>query len=428
METGLGKTPTVIALACHLLDVGELTAPADSPLLVYVTDAPAVIQTARALRKFLPDHLSVVAVSEERALSASKPSAKALATYAATYGEDGPAVIVAGYDWVSRRTATTAATWQPALTVLDEAGCLIGDGPVQQGARTLSSRSRRCVGMTATPWRSNPMQTFRILQAVGTPGLWDEPFFSEEYATWTEHQPSPWAKPQRKPLDDFTTPWHEEDFKDYLHRQTTVVTVAEAALRMPEVLHPEPVWVALPASAQALYDKADRTNQGFKALERIGRGLGADTNLPAALVQQLTGPYKDRRAVVWSMHPKVLTKVADALTAAGITSLTMSGKTADDERDRILDRFRDGEAQVLLGSHVLQIGLEIQVCDLLVSLDCSETSADERQREGRLARIGSLFDTVTHLYLLPDTPVVRAKWKKLAKRGAQAKQMLSTLV
>jgi hypothetical protein len=75
---------------------------------------------------------------------------------------------------------------------------------------------------------------------------------------------------------------------------------------------------------------------------------------------------------------------------------------------------------VLLGSRVLERGLNLQHCRLLISLDPSWNPARERQREGRIRRIGSQHPTYEHIVLLPDTALTGIKMSKLARKANTA--------
>lgn len=99
--------------------------------------------------------------------------------------------------------------------------------------------------------------------------------------------------------------------------------------------------------------------------------------------------------------------VAAALDAVGISSVAVKGKVPQEEREQAVARFRRGEVQVLLGSSVLERGLNLQTANLLVSLDCSWAEDRETQREGHLP---------------PDRLAVRARRTPRAAAGHQPGQ------
>ena len=75
---------------------------------------------------------------------------------------------------------------------------------------------------------------------------------------------------------------------------------------------------------------------------------------------------------------------------------------------------------MLIGSKVLERGLNLQHCRVLLSLDSSWNPAREAQRTGRICRIGSPHASVEHVTFLGDTPVTRRKVEQLHNRRAMA--------
>jgi superfamily II DNA or RNA helicase len=181
----------------------------------------------------------------------------------------------------------------------------------------------------------------------------------------------------------------------------------------------------LPKQSRA-YQAALSRPGGYKARELAGRLSGQDSCLVDELVRLLTGPYVGTRCVVYCETLAVLALAEAALSRVGIDSCSIQGSTDGEARTDLIDRFKAGEAQVLLGSRVLERGVDgLQCVDLLITLDCSEVADREGQREGRIVRLGSAFTTVEHVVLLPDTPLVRKKWARLEQRGHRATQMLT---
>lgn len=77
--------------------------------------------------------------------------------------------------------------------------------------------------------------------------------------------------------------------------------------------------------------------------------------------------------------------------------------------------------RVLLGSRVLERGLNIQCASALYTLGSSWNPGREAQREGRIRRIGSPHATYEHVTFLMDHPHERRKWAQLRrKRGDSA--------
>ncbi|MEZ0167048.1 helicase-related protein [Kineococcus sp. LSe6-4] len=424
LGTGLGKTATATGLAAWLLDTDQLQIQADAPTVVYLTDAPLVEQTAAEVRRFCP-HLAVSTTKDSR-WKATAPGARVLATFRQQQGQR-PLVVIATYQWLSSRIGTTAASWAPALLVLDEVTAVSGGGPLQQAALQLSARSQQVLGLSATPWQSNPLQAFSVLETIATPGLWPRGQFEREFLRWSqayEVSPGRWVQP--KP-EGFASSAHQQAFTTYLHQVMHRVSAEETGQRLPELTR-SAVWVPLHPTQQKAYETGSRMggSAGHKRQETAGRHHEDVSCLVDELVAQLTGPYAGRQAVVYCETLAVLPLAAAALAAVGISSVAIEGKVPQEEREQAVARFREGQVQVLLGSSVLERGLNLQTANLLISLDSSWTDDRETQREGRIRRIGSKHEQAHHLVLLPETKLARRKAERVQLRAEMARSVLAS--
>ncbi|PRY05315.1 DEAD/DEAH box helicase [Kineococcus rhizosphaerae] len=423
LGTGLGKTATATGLAAWMLDTDQLPAQANVPAVVYLTDAPLVEQTAAEVQRFCP-HLAVSTTKESRWANTA-PGPRVLAQFRERQG-DRPLVVVGTYQWLRARIESTAASWAPALLVLDEVTAVSGGGPEQQAALALSGRSQRVLGLSATPWQSNPLQAFSVLESIGTPGLWPRGQFEREFVRWSqayEVSPGRWVEP--KP-EDFASSAHHQAFTDYLHQVMHRVSAEETGQRLPELTR-SVVWVRLHPAQQKAYENGSRIggSTGHKKQEVAGRHHEDVSSLVEELVAQLTGPYAGRQAVVYCESLAVLPLAAAALAAVGISSTAIEGKVPQAEREHAVARFCAGQVQVLLGSSVLERGLNLQTANLLISLDSSWTDDRETQREGRIRRIGSEHEQAHHLVLLPETKLVQRKVAKVQLRAELARSVLA---
>jgi len=423
LATGLGKTATACGLAAWMLDTGQLPAEPDAPAVIYVTDAPLLEQTAAEVRRFCPD--LVVATTKESRYSNTVPGPRVLAKFAAQQGQR-PLALIATYEWLKARIDSTAASWAPALLVLDECTAISGGGTEQRAALQLSSRAQRVVGLSATPFQSNPMQAFSLLEAIGTPGLGPRAHFAQTFVQWSqsfEVSPGKWTQPQP---EGFRSLDHQEQFTAYLHQVMHRVTAEQTGHRLPELTRSY-AWVRLHQAQRLAYQAGERVGgtTGHTIREVAGRHEGNVSCLVDELVAQLTGPYAGRQAVVYCDTLAVLSLAADALRAAGIAAVKIQGDVKQERREELVASFRDGWAQVLLGSSVLERGLNLQCANLLISLDSSWTDDRETQREGRIRRIGSEHEHAEHLVLLPDTELVRRKAQRVQLRGRLATSILT---
>jgi superfamily II DNA or RNA helicase len=119
----------------------------------------------------------------------------------------------------------------------------------------------------------------------------------------------------------------------------------------------------------------------------------------------------------------VLDLAESALITAKISFARVDGSVTSEDRSRAILAHQRGEVRVLLGSKVLEHGLNLQHCPVLFSLDSSWNPARERQREGRIRRIGSPWNRVEHVGLLPDTPLARAKDARIDEKLSVARRV-----
>lgn len=270
LATGLGKSATACGLAAWMLDTNQLPAHLDSPTVVYLTDAPLVEQTAAEVLRFCP-HLAVSTTKEPR-WNSTAPGPRVLAQFRERQGER-LLVVVGTYQWLRSRIDSTATSWAPALLVLDEVAAVSGGGPEQQAALDLSCRSQRALGLSATPWQSNPLQAFSVLETVGTPGLWPQGQFESEFVRWSKAykvSPGRWVRP--KP-EDFACPARREAFTTYLHQVMHRVSAEEIGQRLPELTR-STVWVPLHPTQHKAYQAGGRLggSTGHTRQEVAGRG------------------------------------------------------------------------------------------------------------------------------------------------------------
>ena len=146
-----------------------------------------------------------------------------------------------------------------------------------------------------------------------------------------------------------------------------------------------------------------------EATLQIAGFSGEESTVTDALLGRLTG-FRGR-SVVFSEYVGLLSHVAAALLAAGREAYVVSGTTPPKDRVASLTAWCSSPGAVLLGTKVLEVGLNLQAAGQLFSLGSSWNPAREIQRVGRIRRIGSEFATVNHTYLLADLKLERTRWK-----------------
>jgi superfamily II DNA/RNA helicase len=83
------------------------------------------------------------------------------------------------------------------------------------------------------------------------------------------------------------------------------------------------------------------------------------------------------------------------------------------QRDRALDRFRDGRVKVLVATNVAARGIDVRHIGLVINYELPETAELLTHRIGRTGRMGADGIAVTMI-----TPEEEGKWKRLQRDGA----------
>jgi ATP-dependent RNA helicase DDX5/DBP2 len=111
----------------------------------------------------------------------------------------------------------------------------------------------------------------------------------------------------------------------------------------------------------------------------------------------------------------------DALTKElrvdGWPALTIHGDKSQEERDWVLQQFKDGEQPLLIATDVAQRGLDIKGVAHVVNYDCPTTGEAYVHRIGRTGRAGSAGSAYT--FVTPDDRRVAPELVKVLKGSGQ---------
>ncbi|KFI39279.1 DEAD/DEAH box helicase domain-containing protein [Bifidobacterium actinocoloniiforme DSM 22766] len=88
-------------------------------------------------------------------------------------------------------------------------------------------------------------------------------------------------------------------------------------------------------------------------------------------------------------------KLAANLTKAGIPAAELHGNLSQNQRDRNLDAFSDGQVRVLVATDVAARGVDVSDVKLVVQVDPPADPKSFLHRSGRTARAGKAGDVVT---------------------------------
>jgi SNF2 family DNA or RNA helicase len=264
-----------------------------------------------------------------------------------------------------------------------------------------------------------------VLEAIGAPDLWPRHHFESRFVDWRPAYQLPTGRWVEKKAIGFL-PGKAEEMRDYLRGCMLRRTAEDVGLRLPVRVGERHRWVQLTEAQQAAYDDASKRVglSAHAARERAGKIHEAESSLVDALMEEIA-KRPDEKIVVGCETLDVVEMVTERLTAAGIGNRRIEGQTKTSDRDSAISDFRnEPEVRVLVGSRVLERGLDLQFARVLISLDSSYNPQREHQREGRVCRIGSPHETYEHLTLLPDTAHGRAKLRELERKNLSHHMLL----
>jgi SNF2 family DNA or RNA helicase len=401
-EPGLGKTIQALAAMDELRRRGEL-----ERVLVATDSTMLAKQWVGEAAVWLPGVL-VAEANEKDA-------------YQRFQQAEGPAVFVATYDLIRSRR-DWMGRWPWSLVVLDEVSVLKGGKADHGAAREMSRLAERCVGLTATPLENDGCDTWAVLDAVGTPDLWAKSTFDKEFIVWGEGYsiPNSWKKVPPKPIG--LIPEALPRLRAYLAQHTMTRSPSSAGLRLPIRVGPDVRYVQpTPAQTKALTAAGRLRDLARHQARQSASSHAEGTSAKAvAATEWIVDNPQHSKVLVYAENLEHLDIAGRLLDSRDIGHVRIEGKITPKKRRELLEQFEtDPDVRVLLGSSVLERGLNLQSASALLSLGCSWNPAREAQREGRVCRIGSRHATYEHLTFMLDHGHDRDKWVELErKRGA----------
>jgi ATP-dependent RNA helicase RhlB len=138
--------------------------------------------------------------------------------------------------------------------------------------------------------------------------------------------------------------------------------------------------------------------------------------------------HDPRRTLLFVNTKRVAEEVQEALRANGFDARTISGDVPQNQREKLLQKFKDGELPILVATDVAARGLHIPAVSHVINYDLPQDPEDYVHRIGRTARAGEAGDAIslcceTWVYSLPDIerfigqrlPVTRAPDEWMAR-------------
>jgi superfamily II DNA or RNA helicase len=407
-DMGLGKTIQALALITHAIESGV-----EDPFLVVAPTSVVANWIAEAAR-FVPDLDARAITDTHRKLGATISDTT-----------DGAQIVVTTYTLL-RLDADEYAARRWAGVLLDEAQHVKNhNGKTHQAARRVEAPFK--LAITGTPMENNLTELWALL-SITAPGLFPDP------KRFAEH----WARPIERHGEPERLAALRRRIRPLVKRRTKELVAGELPPKQEQEL-----VVELHPRHRKLYDTHlqrerkrilglldDFDRNRLTVLTAITKlrqlslhaGLvdGAHESIPCAKLDALIEQLADvtgggHRALVFSQFTGFLALVRQRLDAEGIQYCYLDGRTR--RRERVIDRFRDGDAPVFLISlKAGGAGLNLTEADYVFVLDPWWNPAVEAQAIDRSHRIGQTKTVM--VYRLVSQHTLEEKVVALARRKA----------
>jgi superfamily II DNA/RNA helicase len=105
-------------------------------------------------------------------------------------------------------------------------------------------------------------------------------------------------------------------------------------------------------------------------------------------LRRLVHALDAKHVLVFMNHQDRLKDAVYKLASKGMTAAALHGELGKQQRQSVLQQFRNGKTRVLLVSDVVSRGLDVESCDAVVNLELPSNAAHYAHRAGRTGRMG----------------------------------------
>ncbi len=134
-----------------------------------------------------------------------------------------------------------------------------------------------------------------------------------------------------------------------------------------------------------------------------------------------------KQIIVFAFFRKTLLYLKNRLTNDGFKVGLIYGSIDMIERNRIIEKFKNNQFQVLLSSEVGSTGLDMQFCDRMVNYDLPWNPMVVEQRIGRIDRIGQKSDVINIFNFIYTGTIEEQIYHRLYERIGLFKESLGNL-
>lgn len=146
--------------------------------------------------------------------------------------------------------------------------------------------------------------------------------------------------------------------------------------------------------------------------------LEGDSKLDALIqvIHNQFGVEGSKKVLVFSFYKATLGYLEERLSNCGIRCARVDGSISRQERQLIVNQFKEGAFPVLLCSEVMSEGVDLQFVDCMVNYDLPWNPAKIEQRIGRIDRIGQKSPSITIINFYYEGTIEERIYKRLLNR------------
>ena len=318
---------------------------------------------------------------------------------------------------------------------------------------SLSVRSNRCYGLTATPIKNRLEELFAIYKVIQPSLFSTKTKYLDTYChVKLQHVPGGRKIPVvvgyknleqlRRVIDPFYLGRAKHEVSKELPRLITKEVPCELS-RVEELKYSEALSGILRLGDGELKDYSEtkamasliycqeivnsltllKYHEGDAideyAMDEDPHKVGATSAKEAALLELLTGELEDEKVIVYSRFEKFVTRLVGLLKEADIKSFRITGKEKDKDREVSKLAFQDPKQTKIRVIFITDAGSEsinLHAASSLVCMDAPWSYGTYLQLLGRPVRIGSVHESVNVYHLVTFRSGKTAKQRKTIDR------------
>lgn len=371
-EVGLGKTLQAISAAIHL----------NCKRVLVICPASVKRQWCREINKFTEKTCTLIEGSQKQR---EQQYAQDVTFYVVNYE-----LILKDLPTINRRT------WD--MVIADEVS-RIKNWKSKTKSALLGIKTNFKIGITATPIENNIQELHSILSWINPDVLGSYWNFINEYCYFCS---SKYGGYQITGIKD-SKKLHETLRKVMIRRKKSDVYT-----EIPEIIHNE-YYIPLSTTQKKMYEEIKSNVMNLVQKDDMNNNILNEImylrevcNSPRLLNPDIMENGKvteiieiikqfsyEHKIVIFSQWTKFLDLLGEELTNNNIDFVSIRGDISQEIREDNIKRFEvDNEMKILLSSDAGNMGLNLQVADVLIHCDLLWNPQRMVQREGRVHRIG----------------------------------------